>query len=236
MILSARPLPLWPLIRTNGRSLLCVHVERSFLPGAAAGLLRPAPGVALVRLDRPAARPQVQVVGRGDGRAAQAAGLSRIHAGPAVGADGPLLRPRAGRIPVQAGEPNPVEDGHSDALTIDDYLIERPSQTVLIRVKGDSMQDAGILEGDLVVVEKAASAKRGDIVVAIVDSQFTLKRLDVEDGQFVLKPREQGLRGHPSRRHARDLRRDGRARCASSEARGFNASLPQRRSTSTRQS
>jgi len=59
---------------------------------------------------------------------------------------------------------------------------------VLIRVKGDSMQDAGILEGDLVVVEKAASAKRGDIVVAVVDNQFTLKRLDVERGQFVLKP------------------------------------------------
>jgi repressor LexA len=90
--------------------------------------------------------------------------------------------------PVQAGDPNPVDDGQSDALTIDDYLIERPSQTVLIRVKGDSMQDAGILEGDLVVVEKTASAKRGDIVVAVVDNQFTLKRLDVERGQFVLKP------------------------------------------------
>jgi repressor LexA len=90
--------------------------------------------------------------------------------------------------PVQAGLPNPVDDGAGDALTIDDYLIERPSQTVLIRVKGDSMQDAGILDGDLVVVEKAASAKRGDIVVAIVDNQFTLKRLDTEAGQFVLKP------------------------------------------------
>ena len=89
---------------------------------------------------------------------------------------------------VQAGLPNAVEDAHADALTIDDYLIERPSQTVLIRVKGDSMMDAGILEGDLVVVEKTASAKRGDVVVAIVDGQFTLKRLDLERGQFVLKP------------------------------------------------
>jgi repressor LexA len=94
--------------------------------------------------------------------------------------------------PVQAGLPNAVDDAHADALTIDDYLIERPSQTVLIRVKGDSMIDAGILEGDLVVVEKTASAKRGDIVVAIVDGQFTLKRLDVERGQFVLKPENKG--------------------------------------------
>ena len=71
---------------------------------------------------------------------------------------------------------------------IDDYLIERPSSTVLVRVKGDSMQDAGILDGDLVVVEKRAAAQKGEIVVAIVDNQFTLKRLDVEAGQFVLKP------------------------------------------------
>ena len=98
-----------------------------------------------------------------------------------------FARPLA-ESPVQAGLPNAVEDAHADALTIDDYLIERPSQTVLIRVKGDSMQDAGILEGDLVVVEKTASAKRGDVVVAIVDGQFTLKRLDVDRGQFVLKP------------------------------------------------
>ena len=96
-------------------------------------------------------------------------------------------RPLA-EAPVHAGLPNAVEDAPTDALTIDDYLIERPSQTVLIRVKGDSMMDAGILEGDLVVVEKTAAAKRGDIVVAIVDGQFTLKTLDLERGKFILKP------------------------------------------------
>lgn len=96
-------------------------------------------------------------------------------------------RPLA-EAPVQAGMPNPVEDAQGDAVTIDDYLIDRPSQTVLIRVRGDSMVDAGILEGDLVVVEKSTSAKRGDIVVAIVDGQFTLKRLDLERGRFILAP------------------------------------------------
>ena len=108
--------------------------------------------------------------------------------------------------------PNAVDDAHGDALTIDDYLIERPSQTVLIRVKGDSMMDAGILEGDLVVVEKTATAKRGDIVVAIVDGQFTLKRLDIDRGAVRAEAREQGLSGDPCRRRARDLRRDGRPR------------------------
>jgi len=90
--------------------------------------------------------------------------------------------------PVQAGMPNPVDDAPTDALTIDDYLIERPSQTVLVRVKGDSMIDAGILEGDLVVVERTAAARRGDVVIAIVDNQFTLKRLDLDRGRFVLRP------------------------------------------------
>ena len=90
--------------------------------------------------------------------------------------------------PVHAGLPNPIEDAASDVLTLDDYLIERPSQTVLVRVKGDSMQDAGILDGDLAVVEKRTTARRGEIVVAIVDNQFTLKRLDLERGRFILRP------------------------------------------------
>ena len=94
--------------------------------------------------------------------------------------------------PVHAGMPERIDDAPADALTIDNYLIERPSQTVLVRVKGDSMIDAGILDGDLVVVEKTPSAKRGDIVVAIVDNQFTLKRLDLDRGRFVLKPENKG--------------------------------------------
>ena len=89
---------------------------------------------------------------------------------------------------VRAGLPDAVADDEPDAVTLDDYLIERPSQTVLVRVKGDSMMDAGIFEGDLVVVEKRAAAQRDDIVVAIVDNQFTLKRLELENGRFVLKP------------------------------------------------
>jgi len=89
--------------------------------------------------------------------------------------------------PVRAGLPEAVDDTDAEALTIDDYLIERPSSTVLIRVKGDSMMDAGIFDGDLVVVEKRPSAHKGEIVVAIIDNQFTLKRLDMEAGKFILR-------------------------------------------------
>ena len=72
--------------------------------------------------------------------------------------------------PVRAGLPNPIDDAPADALTIDDYLIEHPSRTVLVRVKGDSMQEAGIFDGDLAVVEKRNTARRGEIVIAIVDA------------------------------------------------------------------
>jgi repressor LexA len=89
---------------------------------------------------------------------------------------------------VQAGLPRAVDDIGSDALTLDDYLIPHPSQTVLVRVKGDSMIDAGIFDGDLAVVEKRTAARKGELVIAIVDNQFTLKRLDVERGRFVLRP------------------------------------------------
>jgi repressor LexA len=102
-----------------------------------------------------------------------------------------FARPLAAN-PVRAGLPEAADDTDADALTIDDYLIERPSDTVLIRVKGDSMIDAGILEGDLVVVEKRHDARKGEIVVAIVDNQFTLKRLDVDRGEFILRAENKG--------------------------------------------
>jgi repressor LexA len=89
---------------------------------------------------------------------------------------------------VPAGMPSPAADTGSDNVTIDKYLVKNPSKTVLIRVKGDSMIDAGIHSDDIVVVEKRKAANIGDLVVAIVDNEFTLKRLDKEKGRFVLKP------------------------------------------------
>ena len=89
---------------------------------------------------------------------------------------------------VQAGLPNPALTDGYDLVTIDDYLVRVPSKTSLVRVKGDSMIDAGIHEGDLIVVEQQPNANVGDIVVAIVDNEFTVKYLDREKGTFVLKP------------------------------------------------
>ena len=95
---------------------------------------------------------------------------------------------RLAHAPVRAGLPNAaLEDGY-DLVTIDDYLVRLPSKTTLVRVKGDSMVDAGIFEGDLVVVEQQPNANIGDVVVAIVDDEFTIKYLERERGAFVLRP------------------------------------------------
>ena len=95
---------------------------------------------------------------------------------------------RIAHAPVRAGLPSEtLEDGY-DLVTIDDYLVRLPSKTTLVRVKGDSMIDAGIMEGDLIVVEQQPNANIGDIVVAIVDDEFTIKYLEHERGGFVLKP------------------------------------------------
>jgi repressor LexA len=58
----------------------------------------------------------------------------------------------------------------------------------MIPVKGDSMCDAGINDGDIAVVERGGAARKGDFVVAIVDNEFTLKELGLERDKFILKP------------------------------------------------
>lgn len=101
---------------------------------------------------------------------------------------GPRFFERVLAESVRAGFPQTADDSARDSLTIDEYLIEHPSRTVLVRVKGDSMVDAGIHPGDIAVVERTHSARPGDLVVAIVDEEFTLKRLARDREGFVLLP------------------------------------------------
>lgn len=89
---------------------------------------------------------------------------------------------------VPAGMPVTVSATQGESYVIDEMLIDTPSKTTLIPVKGDSMIDAGIHDGDVAVVEKRNLANIGDIVVAIVDDEFTLKRLDRERGKYILRP------------------------------------------------
>jgi repressor LexA len=87
---------------------------------------------------------------------------------------------------VQAGFPSPEEEVLSDTLSMDEYLIARPDASFLLQVSGDSMTGAGIMEGDLVIIEKGREPKRGDIVIAQVDGDWTLKYFEKRGGQVVL--------------------------------------------------
>jgi SOS regulatory protein LexA len=78
---------------------------------------------------------------------------------------------------IKAGFPILAEENR-DYLTLDEYLIEKPDSSFLLKVSGDSMINAGIFEGDLVVIERKKDAIPGDIVLAQIDREWTLKILE----------------------------------------------------------
>lgn len=90
---------------------------------------------------------------------------------------------------VSAGPATAEEEVLVDRIDLNDYLVRKPEKTILINVRGDSMIEAGIQESDKVVVETGASVRVGDIVVAIVDGDYTVKYLDQSpNGQVILHP------------------------------------------------
>ncbi len=97
-----------------------------------------------------------------------------------------------GEIPVlglvEAGFPTAAEEELVDTMSIDDYLIEKKEATYMLEVKGDSMIDAGIQEGDLVIVERGREPKIGDIVIAEVDGGWTMKYYRKTSGKVWLEP------------------------------------------------
>jgi DNA polymerase V len=92
----------------------------------------------------------------------------------------------ASRIP--AGFPSPADDYVEARLDLNELLIQRQEATYFLRVKGDSMQGAGIHPGDLIVVDRSLEAQDGSVVVAEVDGALTIKRLRLGGGNPELHP------------------------------------------------
>lgn len=88
---------------------------------------------------------------------------------------------------VTAGFPSPAEEELVDTMSLEEFLIENREATFVLKVDGDSMKDAGIKSGDLVLVERTDTAKIGQIVVAEVDGEFTMKYLRKKDGRYYLE-------------------------------------------------
>lgn len=103
-------------------------------------------------------------------QAARAARLMRASFGEA------RPHPEAGSH-IRAGFPSPADDYIDKHLDLYDYVVYNRNSTFFAHVEGDSMRDAGIEEGDLIVIDKSLPAKEGDIVVCRLDGEFTVKRL-----------------------------------------------------------
>lgn len=78
---------------------------------------------------------------------------------------------------VPAGFPSPADDYIQTRLSLDEHLVHRKESTFFVRAKGNSMTGAGIMDGDLLVVDKSLTPKSGDIVIAAIDGELTVKRL-----------------------------------------------------------
>ena len=89
---------------------------------------------------------------------------------------------------IHAGFPSPATDYMTQAIDLNRELVKHPAATFYGRVVGDSMIDAGVEEGDILVIDRALDPKDGDMAVCFVDGEFTLKHLRIEDGRLRLEP------------------------------------------------
>lgn len=89
---------------------------------------------------------------------------------------------------VEAGFPTMTEENLLDSVTLEDYLVDDREATFMLKVKGDSMFDAGIRDGDMVLVERNDSPKIGQIVIAEIDGEWTMKYLRKYKNGLYLEP------------------------------------------------
>ena len=95
---------------------------------------------------------------------------------------------------VPAGFPSPAEDHMDLDLDLSSYLIQQPSATFCVRVEGDSMVGAGIKSGDVILIDRSLTPNPGNIVLAVVDGEFTVKRVDIVDDKLFLIPENPRLK------------------------------------------
>ena len=101
--------------------------------------------------------------------------------------DRPLLLADLRPAQVRAGFPSPAEDFQVQRIDLMAELIKHPQASYLLRIRGDSMRDVGIFDGDVVLVDKAITPRSGQVVVAVVDGEFTCKTLQLRAGRIKLK-------------------------------------------------
>jgi len=89
---------------------------------------------------------------------------------------------------VAAGYPSPAEDHIDDTLDLNEYMVQRPDSTFMLRVEGESMKNVGIMPDDILVVDRSLKASHRKIVIAAIDGELTVKRLYHRGGLLKLLP------------------------------------------------
>lgn len=98
-----------------------------------------------------------------------------------------LKRPLIG-YKIPAGFPSPAQDFVEEYLDLNKYLISHPSATYFVRVEGNSMINAGVYSGDILIVDRSLEPVNNKIVVAILEGELTVKRLKIKNGKYYLLP------------------------------------------------
>lgn len=88
---------------------------------------------------------------------------------------------------VHAGFPSPAEDFQAERIDVLKHIVRHPQATYTLRVRGDSMRDEGIFDGDVILVDRAIKPRHGHVVVAVVDGAFTCKKLWLHGGKLKLQ-------------------------------------------------
>lgn len=90
--------------------------------------------------------------------------------------------------PIAAGFPSPADDHAEKSLDLNEHLIKHPTATFIVRVHGNSMVDVGIFNNDLLIVDRSLAPNPSDVVVAVLNGEFTVKTLTFSNGQTQLTP------------------------------------------------
>ena len=91
-------------------------------------------------------------------------------------------------LSVSAGFPSPAEDYEEGPLDLNTHLIAHPAATFFVRVSGDSMKEAGIFSGDLLIVDRSLTPVSGKVIIAVLDGALTVKRLYQRGNTILLVP------------------------------------------------
>ena len=91
-------------------------------------------------------------------------------------------------VKVSAGMPCPADDHVDDLLDLNDHLIQHPNDTFFVRVEGESMINASIHDGDLLIVDRSLKPKHDSIVIAQLNGEFTVKRISIQHNRLLLMP------------------------------------------------